>query len=257
MKIYEEAAMQHQVKHLHVCDCFGAGWLARMNAEIETMKEELGKIKPPDLSTRELFVEHLNLHQVIDRMRAKAEKHKYFGFGSLEAMNAFLEALPNKVSPETLQAIQALKPRETAESYTVFMKIRNKIYLGESAPSSKGANGEEGEGVWITATGKGKEKRINANVYISKTGSAEALFQELDPEGKLNFIRASKAMLPYFKEHGLYGSQVVVEWLSDSAASGRAWDGYARSAYPDVSDVSYADERGGVRALRDVTDECS
>lgn len=115
----------------------------------------------------------------------------------------------------------------------------------------------EGEGVWIAATEAGKQKRIDEGWRVSTTGSAEALLDQLDPEGKLKFIRASKAMLQFLKRYNLFGLNVAWEWLSDYAASGSAWLGCAQRARPYASVARSAYEDGGVRALRDVTGECS
>ncbi len=199
------------------------------------------------------------LQEVIVRMKAMAAKFKNFGFGSLEDMNAFLETLPIKVSQETLEAIKALKPRESEEnnSYTVFMKMGGRFYLGETAVSSRGADGNESQGVNIAATEKGKKLGEEEDWKYSKTGSAENLFKQLDHKGKLNFIRANKAMLPFLKNHNLCGTQVYWEWLSDPADSDLAFLGCAQPVSPGEKAADVARERRGVRVLRDVTSECS
>ena len=198
----------------------------------------------------------VELTAVIEKMEATAEKHSNFGFGTAEALATFLETLPQKLSPDSLATLRALKPRETEESYTVFFKEGTQIYLGESAPSSKGPNGKEGNGVKIAATNAAKESYKTApKDYYSETGSAEALFAQLKKSGAKDLTRASKAMLKTLQGLKLFSGAVPSEWLSDRAASGRAWYGCAEADYAAEHGADDAAEYWGVRALRNVSKE--
>ena len=91
--------------------------------------------------------------------------------------------------------------------------------------------------------------------HYSETGSAEALFAQLNESGAKDLTRASKTILKTLQKLKLFSKTVPVEWLSDPAASGRAWFGYAADAYAgeDIAVRTYVD--GGVRALRNVSKE--
>ena len=196
------------------------------------------------------------LQELIEKMKATAEKHSNFGFGTADSLAAFLETLPQKLSPDSLATLRALKPRETEESYVVFFKEGTQIFLGESAPSSKGPDGKEGNGVNIAATKAAKESYKNApNGYYSETGSAEALFASLKAAGAKDIVRTPKAMLKTLQGLKLFSGAVPVEWLSDFAASGSTWYGLAETDYADEYVANDAYVSRGVRALRNVSKE--
>lgn len=194
------------------------------------------------------------LTAIIEKMKATAEKHRNFGFGSPETLVAFLETLPKKISPDSFATIRALKPRETAESYTVFFKYGNEIFLGESAPSSKGADGKEGNGVNIAATEDGKASGLKYRKY-SKTGSAEALFVQLEQAGAKDLIRPSRSMMELLKTLEFFSLDVPEEWLSDLAALFSAWHGSVEAGSSNMYGEAYPYAYRGVRALRNVTSE--
>lgn len=195
------------------------------------------------------------LTAVIEKMNATAEKHRNFGFGSPETLVAFLETLPQKISPDSLATIRALKPRETAESYTVFFKDGNEIFLGESTPSSKGADGKEGNGVKIAATEDGKALGLHYKRKYSKTGSAEALFVQLEQAGAKDLIRPSRSMMESLKALGFFSLDVPNEWFSDPAALFSAWHGSVEAGSSNMYGDALPYKDRGVRALRNVTRE--
>ena len=197
----------------------------------------------------------VELTAVIEKMKATAKKHSNFGFGTAEALATFLETLPQKLSPDSLATLRALKPRETEESYVVFFKEGTQIFLGESAPSSKGPDGKYWNGVLIAATEEDKALGLKHGWHYSETGSAEALFAQLNESGAKDLTCASKAMLKTLQGLKLFSGAVPVEWLSDSAASGDAWYGDAEGGDASEDDADDAIADVGVRALRNVSKE--
>ncbi len=116
-------------------------------------------------------------------------------------------------------------------------------------------DGTEGNGVNIAANEKGKELGLKNNWKYSETGSAENLFAQLKQAGAKDIMRASKATLRSLQSSKLFSVKVPVEWLSDSAAPGCAWDGRAEDDYFYAYDAYAAYEYRGVRALRNVSSE--
>lgn len=238
-----------------------------VDPEFATLKPQLDQFGEEGLDGLRMLVEEritstqesketpTELTAVIEKMKATAKKHDNFGFGSAEALAVFLETLPQKLSPDSLATIKALKPRETEQSYTVFFKHGNDIYFGESAPSSKGPDGKEWNGVNIAATKAGKRWGLQRNWIYSETGSAEELLAQLSQNGAKDISPASKAMLKTLQALGLFSSEVYGEWLSDPAASLSACYCYAESDYLNEVDADCAHVRWGVRALRNVTSE--
>ena len=252
--------------------------LARINAELVKPKPQLDQLGEEEVGCLRILVNErvsaqslvnpaptnvdrstetpVELQEVIEKMKATAEKHSNFGFAPADSLAAFLETLPQKLSPDSLATLRALKPRETEESYTVFFKEGTQIFLGESAPSRKGPDGKEGNGVNIAATKAAKESYKNApNGYYSETGSAEALFASLKAAGAKDIVRTPKTMLKTLQGLKLFSGAVPVEWLSDFAASGSTWYGLAETDYADEYVANDAYVSRGVRALRNVSKE--
>ncbi|MFA6023948.1 MAG: hypothetical protein WC777_01905 [Candidatus Gracilibacteria bacterium] len=200
-----------------------------------------------------------SVRTITERMRALATKHNNFGFGSPEALDTFLTRLGSgetQLSLDTLNTIKALKPRETQGSYLVLAQINGETYLMESAPSRKGPNGQGDAGVWITATEAGAKIRQENRMGIGTALSAENILNLLHQNGAVGLQMANKAMLEALQNLGLFSTgSTREEWLSDSAARGKAW--FWQAAEGDSKeDLAYiANPFRGVRALRNVTQE--
>ncbi len=211
------------------------------------------------------------LQEIIGRMRLRQKKNEEFGFESKEELEAFLVALPGKISEQTREAIIRLKQREEVRinkkgkvkgSFLVFVKFQGRIYLTETAPSSRGAYGEEGGGRGLVFEDSGQVGQR----------SVPALLRQLDPQGTLQLRLPCMGMITsgLFTAQGLHDDTnwMLHEWVTATpeypANPGEAWmvnvktgdDTYCQQKNSKISEDSLPYTRGA-RFMRDVTDEMS